>query len=156
MKLNSVLKSRLVDMQSALQLFVRHGKWIEDSEQVALIRGWGPYYGQILCHWIKAFITDTILLPTNAWGTGNVSCLDTEPDLHEELNKHLQSIRKYVKAQDIVNYLNRPEVKVKYSASVSISLKTAQCWIESLSYTWANTPTGCYANGHECDDIVNY
>lgn len=155
-KLNSILKSRLVDMQSVLRLFVRHGEWMEDSEQIAVTRGRGPYYGRILRHWIKAFIIDTTSLPTNAWGTGNVSHLDTEPNLREELCEHLRSIGKYVKAQDVIDHLNRPEVKAKYSASLPLSLKTAQRWMETLGYTWANTPTGCYVDGHERDDVVNY
>lgn len=85
-------------MQSVLHLFVRHGKWMWDSKQIELTKGWSPYYGQTLHHWIKAFIVDTASLPTNAWGNRNISHLNTEPDLHEELCKHLQSIGKYVKA----------------------------------------------------------
>ena len=50
---------------------------------------------------------------------------------------------KYVKAQDVVDYLDHPEVKTKYGASVSISLKIAQRWMECLGYAWANTPNGC-------------
>ncbi|KAF9642330.1 hypothetical protein BDM02DRAFT_3241077 [Thelephora ganbajun] len=133
-------------MQSVLHLFVRHGEWIEDSEQIALTRGQGQYYGRLLHHWIKSFIIDTTSLPTNAW----------EPDLREELCNHLQSIGKYVKAQDVVNYLDCPGVKAKYSTTISVSLKTAQCWMKSLGYVWANTPTGCYVDGHEHDDVVNY
>ena len=155
-KLNSVLKSRLTDMQSVLHLFLRHGEWTEDSEQIALTRGRGQYYGRILRHWIKSFIIDTASLPTNAWGSGNVSRLDTEPGLCEELREHLQSIGKYIKAQDLVDYLDRPEVKAKYSATISVSLKTAQRWMETLGYMWADTLTGCYVDGHERDDVVNY
>jgi hypothetical protein len=80
----------------------------------------------------------------------------TEPDLRDKLRGHLQGVGKYVKAQDLVNYLDRSEVKGKYGASISITLKTAQRWMEWLGYTWADTPTGCYVDGHERDDVVNY
>jgi len=153
-KLNSTLKSRLVDMQSVLRSYVRHGRWMDASEEIAFARGRGPYYGRTLRHWIKSFIVDPSIVPTDAWGTRNISRLDTKQDLHEELREHLQSVGKYVRAQDIVDYLSRPEVKAKYGPS--ISLKTAQRWMESLGYVWANTPTGCYIDGHERDDVVKY
>jgi hypothetical protein len=154
--LNSALKFRLEDMQSVLHLFVKHGEWMEDSEEIACIRGRGQYYGRVLRHWIKSFIADSASLPVSAWGNGNVSRLDAEPELHDKLRDHLQSIGKYVKAQDLVDYLDRPEVKERYSPSISITLKTAQRWMERLGYSWTNTPAGCYVDGHERDDVVNY
>jgi len=93
----------------------------------------------MLRHWIKSFITDTASRPESTLGAGNASRLDTEPGLRE----HLQSVGKYVKAQDIVDYVNRPEVVAKYGPSISICLKTAQHWMESLGYTWA-TMSGTY------------
>ena len=129
---------------------------MEDSEEVACTKGRGQYYGRVLRHWIKAFLIDNTSLPVTTWGTKNVSRLDAEPGLQDELSNHLRSIGKYVKAQDLVDYLDRPEVKGKYGPSISISLKTAQRWMEWLGYTWANTPAGCYVDGHERDDVISY
>ena len=154
--INHTLKSRLTDMQSILHLFIRHRKWMEDSEQVAFTRGRGPYYGRRLRSWIKSFIADAGILPTDAWGTSKLSRLDTEPELRQDLEEHLHGIGKYVRAQDIVDYLDLPQVKEKYGASAPISLTTAQRWMQTLRYRWGNTPTGCYVDGHERQDVVNY
>jgi len=155
-KLNNILKSRLQDMQSVLRLFCKETGWMDASETVAVAKGRGPYYGRTLRHWIKSFIIDRGALPTNAWGSGNVSRLDTEDGLRDELRTHLQSCGKYVRAQDLVEYLDRDEVKARYNASISISLKTAQRWMEGLGYDWTDSPTGLYVDGHEREDVVNY
>ena len=61
-----------------------------------------------------------------------------------------------MRAHDLVNYLGCDEVKTRYNASVSISLKTAQRWMEHLGYNWTDSPTGQYVDGHEQEDVVNY
>ena len=129
---------------------------MDASETITAAKGRGPYYGRTLQHWIKSFIIDRNALPTNTWGSGNVSRLDTEDGLRDELRAHLQSCGKYVRAQDLVEYLDRDEVKAHYNASTSISLKTAQRWMEGLGYDWTNSPTGLYVDGHEREDVVNY
>jgi hypothetical protein len=157
-KINNILKSRLQDMQSVLRLFCKNTRlgWMDASETIAVAKGRGPYYGRTLRHWIKSFVTDRNALPTNAWGCGNVSRLDTEDGLRDELRTHLQSRGKYVRAEDLVDYLNRDEVKARFGASVSVSLKTAQRWMEALDYHWTDSPTGQYVDGHEREDVVNY
>jgi len=155
-KLNTNLKTRLQDMQSVLRLFCKDAGWMDASETIAVAKGRGPYYGRTLRHWIKSFITDGNSLPTNAWGSGNVSRLDTDDGLRDELRAHLQDRGKYVRAQDLVDYLDRDEVKARYHATVSISLKTAQRWMEDLGYNWTDSPTGQYVDGHERVDVVDY
>ena len=56
-------------MLSVLRLFLRHGEWMEDSEEVACTKGQGQCYGRVLCHWIKAFLIDNASLPVTTWGT---------------------------------------------------------------------------------------
>jgi hypothetical protein len=155
-KINTILKSRLQDMQSVLRLFSKGTGWIKASETIAVAKGRGPYYGRTIRHWIKSFITDRNTLPTNAWGCGNASRLDTDDGLRDELRTHLRSCGKYVKAQDLVDYLDRDEVKARYNASVSISLKTAQRWMEYIGYDWTDSPAGQYVDGHEWEDVVAY
>ena len=53
---------------------------------------------------------DRKLLPVNIYGRWNVSLLEDE-DLAQEIHLHLQSIGQFVKAADIVHYLNTPEMK---------------------------------------------
>jgi len=89
-KLNTTLKTWLQDMQSVLRLFCKDAGWMDASETIAVAKGRGPYYRRTLRHWIKSFITDGNSLPTNAWGSGNVSRLNTDDGLRDELRGHLQ------------------------------------------------------------------
>jgi hypothetical protein len=155
-RLNQNLQTRIEDMLSALRLFLTHGQWIEASQQTAVARGRGAYYGKVLRHWINAFILDPTSLPTNTWGSGNICRLDTEDGLQEELRNHLQGIGKYVKAEDLVEYLGRHDTKVRYGATISISTATARRWMAKLGYHWADTPSGQYVDGHERADVVEY
>ena len=73
-----------------------------------------------------------------------------------EINLHLQGIRKYVKAMDIVNFLDTPEMRTQLNWTTPIHQTTAQRWMQKLGYCWANMPKGQYVNGHEHEDIVAY
>ena len=132
-------------------------EWIEASHQVAITKGRGEHHGKHIRRWIHSFIRDPTSLPTDAWGLGNTSRLDTVDGLREDLQRHLQSIGKYVKAEDLVEYLNREDVKAWYGdESISISSATARRWMTRLGYQWADTPSGQYIDGHEREDVVAY
>ncbi|KAF9646881.1 hypothetical protein BDM02DRAFT_3064740, partial [Thelephora ganbajun] len=79
-----------------------------------------------------------------------------EDGLRDELRAHLQSCGKYVKAQDLVDYLDRDEVKARYNAGVSIFLKTTQRWMEDLGYDSTDSPTGRCVDGHDREDVLNH
>lgn len=155
-RLNHNLQSRIEDMLSVLRLFLLHEQWVEASHQIAVAKGRGTYYGKVLRHWIHQFILDPTSLPTNAWGSGNICRLDTEDGLREELQGYLQGIGKYVKAEDVVEYLDRDDTKARYGATTSISLTTARRWMTKLGYHWMDTPSGQYVDGHEREDVVEY
>lgn len=155
-RLNYNLQSRIEDMLSVLRLFLSHEQWIEASRQVAVAKGRGPYYGRVLRYWIQRFILDPTSLPTNAWGSGNICRLDTDDGLHEELQTYLQGVGKYVKAEDLIEYLDQDDVKTRYGATTSISLATARRWMTKLGYRWTDTPSGQYVDGHEREDVVEY
>ena len=155
-KLNQNLQTRVEDMLSVLRLFLTNDQWIEASQQIAVAKGRGAYYGKVLRHWIHTFILDPKSLPTNAWGSGNICRLDTEDGLREELRSHLQGIGKYVKAEDLVAYLDRDNTRTRYGATISISIATAKRWMVKLGYHWADTPSGQYVDGHERTDVVEY
>ena len=76
-------------MLSVLRLFVSHKQWVVASHEIAVSKGRGLYYERTLRHWIHKFILDPTSLPTNAWGSGTICCLDTEDGLGEELQMHL-------------------------------------------------------------------
>ncbi|EIM82662.1 uncharacterized protein STEHIDRAFT_64499, partial [Stereum hirsutum FP-91666 SS1] len=77
-------------------------------------------------------------------------------DLAQELFNHLQSIGAYVRAQDIVDYLARPEVRARHNLKDTVGLSTAKRWMHIMDYRWKKTPSGQYVDGHEREDVVQY
>lgn len=85
----------------------------------------------------------------------NSSILEDE-DFAQELLLHLQGIWKYVKAMDIVEYLDQVDVKSQLKLTKTISLSTAQHWMSYVGFRWSKTPTGQFVNGHERINVVEY
>lgn len=101
---DSGLQRRLEMME---MLFLRYNNgvpWIAASEQVSEFWGSGKSHAKVLQHWARDFIVDPHQLPYQAYGTWKTSLLDNE-DLRTDLCTYLQSVGKYVHAQDIVDYL---------------------------------------------------
>ena len=69
---------------------------------------------------------------------------------------HLQSIRKYVRAMDIVNYVKKLDVLVWLKLKKPISLVTAQHWMKDVGYWWSKMPPGQYVDGHDKCNVVEY
>jgi hypothetical protein len=115
----------------------------------------GPWLAGHLREWVRAYCKDRRDLPMNIYGTWNSSKLEDE-DFAQELLLHLQSIGKYVRAMDIVEYLDQAEVKSRLKLTKTISLTTAQRWMKHVGYRWSKTPTGQFVDGHERVDVVDY
>ncbi|KIK72415.1 hypothetical protein PAXRUDRAFT_180721, partial [Paxillus rubicundulus Ve08.2h10] len=115
----------------------------------------GPWHGRNLRAWAKHYINDRTALPTHRFGKSNISRIHDE-SLAADIKTHLQSIGKYVRAQDIVDYLHDPEVQQRHGFRKSISLATAQRWMQELGYRWGKEPKGQYLDGHEREDVVTY
>ncbi len=84
---------------------------------------------------------------------GNVVCLQ---NVQQVVQLVLQGIGKFVRAQDIVEYVDRPAVKERLKLKKTISLATAQRWMKTVGYRWTKTPTGQFVDGHERDNVVAY
>ena len=84
--------------------------WIVSSLAVVHAAECGPWLARKLREWLRAYIKDRDCLPLNEYGHWNVSLLEDE-DLAQEIHLHLQGIGKYVKAMDIVHYLDTPKMK---------------------------------------------
>ena len=69
---------------------------------------------------------------------------------------NLQSKGKYVKADDITEYLKDPEVQSRWGLTKSISRATAKRWMKKIGYRWVKRHRGQYADGHEREDVVYY
>ncbi|KAF8433330.1 hypothetical protein L210DRAFT_3507087 [Boletus edulis BED1] len=68
----------------------------------------------------------------------------TDESLATDLKLHLQSIG------------SDSENQAHHGFKKTVSLKTAEWWMEKLRYRWKKELKGQYVDGHECDDVVNY
>ncbi|KDQ11231.1 hypothetical protein BOTBODRAFT_162994 [Botryobasidium botryosum FD-172 SS1] len=129
--------------------------WTAASKRAAEAFEGGEWMANRIRKWSRDFIADRACLPINRYGKWNISRIADE-DFQQELLLHLQGIGKYVRAQDIVDYVKNEEVQARIGLTRPISLTTAQRWMKILGYRWKKTPTGQFVDGHERDDVVAY
>ncbi|KIK72826.1 hypothetical protein PAXRUDRAFT_179854, partial [Paxillus rubicundulus Ve08.2h10] len=115
----------------------------------------GSWFTRNLWLWSKAYILDREDLPWDTYGDWKMSRVDDE-NLAAELHLHLQSVGKYVKANDLVQYLSDPEVQQRFELKKTISLATTKRWMHKLGYRWLRNHCGQYVDGHERPDVVDY
>ena len=70
----------------------------------------GPWLACQLKLWTHTFIANHETLPQDLYGGWKAFLLEDE-DLAQHIHLHLQGIGKFVKAMDIVHYLETPEMK---------------------------------------------
>jgi hypothetical protein len=75
---------------------------------------------------------------------------------HKRYTCIYKALKKHVCAQDIVDYLDHPEVKLCLWLKKTISLATAQHWMAKMGYWWTKVPSGQSVDGHERPDVVSY
>ncbi|KAJ7801451.1 hypothetical protein B0H13DRAFT_1474412, partial [Mycena leptocephala] len=116
------------------------GKWTSASLAAAHAAQKGPWTAKKLRKWARAFIKDPKDLPVSPYGSWNKerSVLE-DADVANEIALHLQSIGKYVKALDIVHYLDQLEVKKRLGLKKGIHLATAQRWMKRMGYDGPRT-----------------
>jgi hypothetical protein len=101
-----------------------HGRnWNAVSLQTASILGKGPWFARQLRVCTTVYIKTRSLLVNN-YGSWNKSRLEDE-DMANELHLHLQSVRKYIHALDLMHYLAQPKVQSEYGMKKIILLATA-------------------------------
>ncbi|KAG0700911.1 hypothetical protein DFH29DRAFT_876281 [Suillus ampliporus] len=130
------------------------GNWTRAAEDMALFFMKGSWLGRNLRSWARAYINDRANFPTHKFGL-NVSCIEDEA-LAADIKTHLQSLGKYIRTEDIVNYLKDPEVQKRHGFSKSISPAMAKRWMKKLGFCWKTEGKGMYSDGHEWGDIVEY
>jgi hypothetical protein len=129
--------------------------WVPASLETARDHERGPYHARLLREWTHAFIVNRKDLPTNIYGTWKASMLDDE-DLAQAIHLHLQSLGPWIRAQDVVDFVKRPETMAQFGLKKPISLATAHRWMKRLGYRWTTSPSGQYVDGHERKDVVDY
>jgi hypothetical protein len=130
-------------------------KWMAASLDVALLAEKGLWFVWRLCEWTSAFMQDAGNLPLNIYGTWNKSWIDNE-GLKQELYAHLQSIRIYILAMDVVEYMAQPDVQKCYGMKKGITEMTTRNWLCRIGFRWTLEPSGQYVDGHEQADVIHY
>ena len=74
-----------------------------------------------------------------------------------EIHEYLQTIESgHVRAQDVVDYLDKPDVQSRFGMKKGVSLATAKRWLRKMEYRWTKNFKGQYVDGHERADVVWY
>ncbi|KIL57925.1 hypothetical protein M378DRAFT_188351 [Amanita muscaria Koide BX008] len=159
-RINSWSKSRLQGIRTMLNLYTGEksetkGSWTKSSGVAVQSLGKQPGHGRTLRKCARLFVLGHSI-PKNPYRTWTKSRLDADSNLGHDVQLHLQSIGKYVHAQDIVDYLKQQDVQEKYGLTSSIALATAKRWMQKFDYRWVQNHKGQYVNGHEREDVVNY
>ncbi len=143
-------------MLQLLKLFKRAGLkgWIEQLLEVAdKAVSKGPALARNLRKWSAIFCKDKTKLPLSKWGAHNASMLDRDEDLANNIHLHLQSLGKWVSADDIVCYVASPLFQARLQVKKTISQRTAQTWMVQMSYQWQEEKREQYSDGHEREDV---
>ena len=82
--------------------------------------------------------------------------IDKGPEITQSIHAHLQSKGKFVKAMDLVDFMDTPEMREHSGLKKQIDISTAQWWMKKLDYRWTYDPKGQYVDGHEREDVVEY
>jgi hypothetical protein len=155
---DELLRKRLDMMRMLLWAYVdpkNPRTWTKASDHAAQAYEKSGHTARLLRKWTRSFVEDREDLPINLYGSWNVSLLD-KGTLAEDIHLHLQSIGKYVRAQDVVDYLAQSEVQQRQGLKNTISLATAQRWMHMMDFRWTKSPSGQYVDGHEREDVVTY
>ena len=88
------------------------GQWTESANQTGFRSGKNNVSDSkscTICKHAKVFITER-LISQNLFGTWSHSKIDEEEELKQELNLYLQSKGLYMRAEDVKEFLNNPEI----------------------------------------------
>src|ERR1700691_960474 len=130
--------------------------WQAASLQTADALETGPSHARKLCEWGRAFLADRSDLQLNPYGEWNESALEKDETLAHDIHVHLQGIGKYVKAMDLVDFMDTHEMRERTHLKKRINVATAQRWMKKLDYRWTRNPKGQFVDGHERDGVVAY
>lgn len=131
------------------------GSWMAASVQAAQAHGEKPGHARQLRRDAKTFVASQEV-PANPYGAWSKLQIEADEEFAQDINLHLQSLGKYVKAHDIVTYLEQPDVQVKWGLKNTVSDSTVKRWMHKLGYWWVRKHRGLYVDGHEQEDVVHY
>ena len=125
------------------------------ADAMATAGGKGPWLSRKLREWSIAFCKNPENLPTAQYGKFTTSTLEDE-DIQHDIEIHLQSLGKWIKASNIIAYVDSPEFQARLKVKRSITEKTAQRWMERIGFQWGVEKKDMYVDGHEKPEVVDY
>ena len=162
-RLDILFRGQLTGMVGVLNLYLDSQlsyTWCEASLIASKAQGHGVAHARNLRMWIHSFLGSG-KLPLHQYGRLHSTILEDE-DFAHEIQIHLSGIAKnnYIQAQDIVDFMETPEMQEKLDeigvGKKKISLCTAQCWLHRMGWRYGRKRNGMYVDGHERDDVVAY
>ena len=113
--MDSYLRTQLEEMKQFLWTYVNpqstvYDKWTAASLHTANNLEKKPYHARILRERVRAFMVDPEDLPHHPYGAWSESVLDCDKTLAQDIHLHLQKIGKYVRAEDLVDFMDTPEM----------------------------------------------
>ncbi|KAJ3796389.1 hypothetical protein GGU11DRAFT_757552 [Lentinula aff. detonsa] len=155
--INHVVHARLELMLGFMRLYKAAGYtgWERSSDEMAVVGGKGPWLARMIRQWAISFCLDHSNLLVHEYGKFNTSIIEDE-DIAADIHLHLQSLGKWIRAEDIVHYVGTPEFQARLKIKKGISVRTAQRWMKRMEYHWKAELKGQYSDGHEREDNVEY
>jgi hypothetical protein len=158
--LDLFFQARITNMIALINLFIDPKLdcgWMECSELAAKAGGKGSInHARNLRRWVVEYMCYG-KLPLNRYGWPNSSILEDE-DLAQQLHLHLTGIAKdgYIRAQDVVDTMETPEMKRYLGTKSGITVRTGRRWLDKMNWRYGKSPKGMYIDGHEHADVVEY
>lgn len=160
-KLDKVVTTRIAAMEYTINFYTNHQSelsWTKASLLAARGAGRGVSFARNLRRWIISYALGDCSyqsLPHTHYASFDTTFLQDE-DLSQRIRQHLQSLGKYFKAQDVVDFIASDAMQACLGTRrKKISLKTAQRWLKE-HYRYGHTAKGLYVDGHEREDVVKY
>lgn len=157
-KLDTLFRDRVCAMLIFLRLYVSNGgyTWTSASNLTAEISGRGEHFSRRLREWTWKHILDHQWLPVNLYGRSKKSIMCDER-ISMEIREHLRTLgKKYFTAEDVQDYINKPEFLERMNRTKPYSLSTATRVIKEIGFTYGKERKGMYVDGHERDDVKAY
>lgn len=159
--LDKLLHSRLEGMRHFLWAYINpqsstHGAWGSSSIKAADDLEKGTTFARKFREWSRAFLADREDIPFNPYGKWNESVIDRDATLAQDIHLHLQGIGLFVKALDLIDFMDTPDMRARSGRTKRLCISAAQRWMRKLEYRWTINPKGQYVDGHEREDVVAY
>ena len=86
----------------------------------------GMAFARKLCEWSRAFLADCKDIPINPYGKWNESILDRDATLVQDIHLHFQGIGPFLKALDLIDFMDTLDMRAQSGCTKQLSLSAAQ------------------------------